>query len=163
MPRSLLPVETVLTILRDTPPRLRAIARGVTADGLRAPPADGGWSANEVLAHLRAGADVWGGCIVAMLDEDRPTLRAVNPRAWIEETDYAEQPFRRSLTAFTAQRAALLTVLDGLDESGWSRSATVTGAGRPLERTVHFYADWLARHERPHLRQIEAVVGELRV
>jgi hypothetical protein len=27
-----------------------------------------------------------------------------------------------------------------------------------LERTVLFYAQWLARHERPHLKQIERIV-----
>jgi hypothetical protein len=38
--------------------------------------------------------------------------------------------------------------------------ATVTGAGRTLERTVLFYAQWLASHERPHVKQIErAVIG----
>ena len=36
----------------------------------------------------------------------------------------------------------------------WSRTATVTGAGAALERTVLFYAQWLARHERGHVKQI---------
>jgi hypothetical protein len=39
----------------------------------------------------------------------------------------------------------------------------VTGAGKPLERTVLFYAQWLARHERPHVKQIERIVNPLRM
>jgi hypothetical protein len=37
----------------------------------------------------------------------------------------------------------------------------VTGAGKILERTVLFYADWLARRERPHVKQIERIVNTM--
>jgi hypothetical protein len=111
-----------------------------------------------VLAHLRACADVWGNCIVTMIAEDRPTLRAINPRTWIKKTDYRELEFRTSLRSFATQRADLMAVLEPLPPEGWSRTATVTGAGKILERTVLFYALWLARHERTHVKQIESIV-----
>lgn len=145
-------------MLAATPPRLAALTADLTPEQLQTPPAPGQWSANEVLAHLRSCADMWGGCIGAIIAHDHPTLRAVNPRTWINSTDYREQAFPRSLDAFTAQRAELLAVLEALAPEGWARSATVTGAGRPLERTVRFYAQWLAEHERPHVRQIERIV-----
>jgi hypothetical protein len=63
------------------------------------------------------------------------------------------------LRAFAAQRAGLLAVLEPLPREGWSRAATVTGAGKALQRTVLFYAQWLARHERPHVKQIERIVN----
>jgi hypothetical protein len=44
----------------------------------------------------------------------------------------------------------------------WSRKATVTGAGKPLERTVRTYAMWLANHERSHFKQIERIASSLR-
>jgi hypothetical protein len=56
------------------------------------------------------------------------------------------------------QRTQLLAILELLPPEDWSRTATVTGAGKPLKRTVLFYAQWLARHERPHLKQIERIV-----
>jgi hypothetical protein len=56
------------------------------------------------------------------------------------------------------QRAGLLTILKPLPPEDWSRVATVTGAGKPLVRTVLSYAQWLARHERPHVKQIERIV-----
>jgi hypothetical protein len=98
-----------------------------------------------------------------MLAEDQPTIRAVNPRTWLKKTDYREQDFRRSLRVFTKQRADLMKVLDPLDADAWSRSATVTGAGAVLERTVLVYAQWMARHEKPHVKQIETIVTTLRV
>jgi hypothetical protein len=158
--RSLTPSQ-VLTRLAETPPRLAALCAGLAPEELQTRPAPDEWSANEVLAHLRACADVWGNCIVAMLEEDTPTLRAVNPRTWIKKTDYLELKFRPSLRAFATQRADLLAVLSPLPHEGWSRAARVSGAGKVLERTVLFYAQWLARHERPHVKQVERIVNTM--
>ena len=112
-------------------------------------------------AHLRACADMWGNCIEVIIAQDMPTIRAVNPTTWINKTDYLEQEFQPSLRSFTAQRANLLAVLKPLPHERWSRTATVTGAGKPLVRTVLYYADRLARHERPHLKQIERIVNTM--
>ena len=163
MPRRLLTIEEILTVLEETPRRIAAVTAGLTPAQLHTSPNEGEWSANEVLAHLRACADVWGNCIAAILAEDRPTLRAVDPRTWIKETDYLELEFGPSLRSFTTQRADLLAVLEPLPPEAWSRAATVTGAGKVLERTVRFYAQWLARHERPHVKQIERTVSTLRM
>ena len=94
-----------------------------------------------------------------IIAHDHPTLRAINPRAWINQTGYREQDFRLSLDAFTVQRANLLSSLEPLAPDGWDRAATVTGAGKALERTVRFYAEWLAVHERSHVKQIERLVN----
>ncbi len=161
MPESPLAPEQILTLLAQTPPRLAASTAGLPPAQLRTRLAPNEWSANEVLAHLRACADVWGGCITAMLTQDTPTLRAVNPRTWIKRTDYLELEFGPSLSAFAAQRAELMAVLEPLPPEGWSRAATVTGAGSVLTRTVLSYAQWLARHERPHVKQIERIARML--
>lgn len=153
--------EQVLTMLAATPPRIAALTAGLPPAQLHTALTPNTWSANEVLAHLRACADMWGGCIVTMLAEDRPTLRAVNPTTWIKQTDYLEQAFHPSLHAFATQRTELLAVLEPLDHDDWSRAATVTGAGRPLLRTVLFYAQWLASHKQPHIKQIERIVNML--
>jgi hypothetical protein len=161
VPSRPLAIEQVLNLLAAAPPRIAALTAGLAPAQLQAAPAPGEWSANEVLAHLRACADMWGDCIAAIIAHDHPTLRAVNPRTWIDKTDYREQAFQSSLDAYTAQRAELLAVLEPLAPEGWSRQATVTGAGKTLERTVQFYAQWLAEHERPHVKQIGRIVSAL--
>jgi hypothetical protein len=158
VPNRSLTIEQILALLAETPPRLEALTAGLAPAQLQTAPSDDEWSANDVLAHLRACADVWGGCIEAIIAEEHPTLRAVNPRTWIKQTDYRELEFRPSLRAFAAQRAELLAVLEPLSPEGWSRAATVTGAGKVLERTVLFYAQWLAEHERPHVKQVARLV-----
>jgi hypothetical protein len=157
-----LPLEQVLTLLAATPTRLTALTADLGPAHLQTAPNPEEWSANEVLAHLRACADMWGNCIVAILAEDRPTLRAVNPRTWIKQTDYLDLDFQPSLRAFASQRADLLALLEPLPREGWSRTAIVTGAGNVLERTLLSYAQWLAGHERPHVNQIERIVSTMR-
>ena len=158
-----LTIEQVLTRLPETPPRLAALTAGLAPAQLQTCPGPAEWSLNDILAHLRSCSDVWGGTIARLLAQDKPTFRAVNPTTWIKQTNYPELEFRPSLRAFTRQRAELLAVLQPLPPKAWSRSATVTGAGKPLQRTVFTYAQWLVNHERSHFKQIERLTDTLRL
>jgi hypothetical protein len=157
-----LTIDKILTLLAETPQRIAAFTKGLTAVQLRTKPNPEEWSANEVLAHLRSCADVWGNCIEVILTQDEPTIRAINPRTWIERTDYLEQDFPSALRAFTKQRKKLLAILEPLRPEDWLRKATVTGAGKPLVRTVRAYAEWMATHERPHVKQIGRIASTVR-
>lgn len=85
--RRSLTIEQILTILAETPPPVATLTADLASAQLHTVPNDDEWSANAVLAHLRAYGDVWGNNIMAMLAEDTPTLRGVNPRVWIKKTD----------------------------------------------------------------------------
>jgi uncharacterized damage-inducible protein DinB len=66
VPDRSLTIEQILTMLAATPLRIVALTAGLAPAQLHTPPAHGQWSANDVLAHLRACADMWGGCEVCM-------------------------------------------------------------------------------------------------
>jgi hypothetical protein len=157
-----LTAEEIRSMLQVGPHRIAAATAGLTEAELQASPGPDQWSLNEILAHLRSCGDMWGQAIEAILASDRPTIRAVNPWTWLKRTNYLELDFRPSFEAFAAQRAQLLAVLEPLTPGQWQRSAMVTGAGKPLERTAHFYAQWLATHERSHLKHIERLTKSLR-
>jgi hypothetical protein len=159
MPEKQLPTDELLELLRTHPRRVADATHGIPASDLEAAP-DGEWSAVEILAHMRACGDMWGGAIESMLAADHPTIKAINPRRWIESTNYRNQSFPRSFHAFEAQRKRLLTALEPLSPKDWKRGAKVTGAGKPLELTVHSYAQRLAIHERAHVKQIERLVRD---
>lgn len=161
MSPTFLPIEQILAMLASGPAHITEFTRGLTETQLHAAPAPGEWSANEVLAHLRSCADVWGNCIVTILNQDKPTIRAINPRTWIKSTNYPEQKFQPSLQAFTVQCGELLAVLEPLKPNSWSRSATVTGAGKPLELSVLSYTQRMVEHERPHLKQIKRIANTI--
>jgi hypothetical protein len=154
-----LTIDQVLAQLKEQPEAIAALTAGLARDRLHHPPSRGEWSVNDVLAHLRSCADMWGKYIAMIIQEDRPTFRAMNPTSWIKSTDYPELEFAPSFHAFTKQRAELLALLQPLPKAAWSRSAMVTGAGRPRERTVMEYARWLANHERSHVKHITRIVG----
>lgn len=158
MPPQALTIEQVLSVLEETPQRLGVLADGMSEARLRRSPAPGEWSASEILAHLRACADVWSGAIETIVLTDHPTVRAVNPRTWIERTDYRRLPFEASMRSFAEQRVNLLAVLRPLPADEWSRSALVLGGGAPREISVHRYGSRMARHERAHWRQLERTV-----
>jgi DinB superfamily len=159
----MLPAEQILSLLVEAPRQIKVVTAGLDPARLQIAPSEGEWSANEILAHLRACADVWGGSIVTIVRKDHPTIRAIDPRTWIRDTDYLDRAFRPSLWAYTQQRTELLALLESLSPQDWSRGGTFTGAGKPLERTVLSEADAIARHERLHVKQIARVVGTMRI
>jgi uncharacterized damage-inducible protein DinB len=155
-------IQTVLRALSETPKQIARLARGCRHQQLHRKPAADAWSAREIVAHLRACAEVWGGSIDRMLAEDHPTIRYVSPRGWIRKTDYLQQDFRDSLRAFSQRRAALMATLERLDATGWARGATFTGTRLGREGTVLSYAMRIAEHEVRHLGQLHRTIGASR-
>jgi hypothetical protein len=154
-----LTIALVLTQLAEQPKTIATLTADLARARLHDAPQRGEWSINDVLAHLRSCSDMWGRYMRTIVVEDRPTIRAMNPRTWMKQTDYPELEFCTSFRAFTRQRAELLAFLRPLPRAAWSRSATITGAGKPLQKTVLDYARWLADHERSHVKHIARMVG----
>jgi uncharacterized damage-inducible protein DinB len=147
-------IRAVLTLLSETPKRIARIAQGLDDRQLHRRPEVDAWSAQEIVAHLRACAEVWGRSIDRMVTEDHPTIRYVSPRGWIRKTDYLQQDFRETLRKFSEQRAGLVTRLRKLPAGGWTRSATFTGTTSGRDGTVLSYANRIAAHEVRHLDQL---------
>jgi hypothetical protein len=164
VPKEPLPIEQIVAMLSEAPGRIAAAAQGLSSQQLRAPESEGEWSVCEVLAHLRACGDMWGGNALTILREDHQTIRGLNPRAWLRRTNYLDLEFEPLFRAYAAQRAALLATLQPLSPAEWQRKATLIDmVGKRLERSVHNYGDSLARHERVHLAQIERIAASLQV
>jgi hypothetical protein len=121
------------------------------------------WSVNEILAHLRCCADVWGESIMKILKQDNPTFRYVSPRGWIRKTNYLELEFNASFLAFRTQREDLIKTLRALPREDWSRRANVKAASKLREETVLSYAQRLADHEYGHCEQIDGVLHTRRL
>jgi DinB superfamily len=146
-------IEEVLQTLAETPRRIAVATETTAAEQLMYRPDAKSWSANDILAHLRACADVWGETIEAMLQEDEPTLKHISPRTYIRKTCYPELPFQDSFQAFVGQRDDLLQTLGGLEFAGWSRGALI----KDRRHTVFTQARRLALHEATHIEQLEAL------
>jgi DinB family protein len=152
-------IRAVLMLLSETPKQIARIIRGCSDPQLHRKPAADAWSAQEVVAHLRACADVWGRSINRMLAEDHPTIRYVSPRGWIKKTDYLQVSFRDTLRAFSDERMVLVKTLTKLTASDWARGATFTATTLGRRATVLSYATRIADHEVRHLDQLRRTVG----
>ncbi len=152
-------IERYLGLLAQTLVWISAASRECDASQLLFKPDAEAWCANDILAHLRACADVWGGSILKMLAQDHPTLRYVSPRTYIRKKDYPRQEFHASLAAFSKQRNELIRVLNALPIESWSRGATFNGTVSGREATVFSYARRMAEHEIVHCEQIESLLS----
>ena len=148
----------VIELLKTTPRRIASASRGLSDKELNWKPAADSWSVNEVLAHLRACADVWGESIKKILKQDDPTFRYVSPRTWIRKTNYVQLDFKASFLAFRKQREDLLKILQSLPRKDWLRRANVKAATKLRDETVLSYAQRLAGHEAGHCEQIDRVL-----
>lgn len=151
-------IEETLHLLAETPHRIAALSHGLADGCLQNKSGEESWSVNDILAHLRACADIWGKSIITMMQQDHPTLRYVSPRTWMKKTNYSERAFHESFAAFVKQREELLQVLQSLPGEAWARGATFTGTTRGREPTILSYAQRLARHESEHCEQIETLL-----
>lgn len=87
---------------------------------------DRGRTPIEILAHIRACADLWSYSIYAILStKDEPVLAQINAHKWAAILDYAKCPFDQSFTSFKATRADLLHVLRNLPAESWAQTARI--------------------------------------
>lgn len=162
-PATRLRLDEALEILEATPARLAAASTGVSPATLHEPLEPGGWSARDILGHLRACHQTWSAYVMRILDEDRPALRAENPRTTIHRTDFLTVPFEPSLRAFTAERASLVARLRVSTADDLARTADVRLPGLGVQRRSAFhYVHRMAEHERSHVRHIERALSASR-
>ncbi len=147
-------IEKYLKLLEQTPRRIASASKGVENVWLQSKTAKEPWSVNDILAHLRSCADVWGKTIHEMLIKDSPTLPYVHPRQWIKKTDYPTLDFHISLQAFNTQRKELLKLLKNLDFEDWSRACMIKGR----EHTIFSQTRQMATHEDVHCEKIKVIL-----
>lgn len=159
-PATRLTLEQVREILESSPARLAQATAGSGPAALLQPLEAGGWSARDILGHIRSCNRTWGGYIVRILDEDNPSFPAENPRTTIRGTDFLDIPFADSLAGFTAERDALLGRLRAAASDDLARAARVRLPGMGVQdRSAFHYAHRMAEHERQHVRHIERAMA----
>ena len=144
-------IQEVLSLLTQTPRQLNFLIAEFDESHLYSPSGKKTWSVSEILANLRACADIWTFSIYTMLTEEKPILPEINERKWAKLTSYARVPIALSLQAFTFQREELMRVLGALPLEGWERVAL----SPEQEYTVFGQAQRMAFHEQSHIEQMK--------
>ena len=148
-------IDRYLALLEETIGWIQTAVEGMETAELYAKPDRNSWSINEILAHLRSCADVWGETIDRMLVEDEPTLAYVHPRERMKQMDYSELSFEVSFSAFEVQRRSLLARLGSLEYEAWPRGAEIKGR----RHTVFSQVRRMALHEMGHWEQVSKLAN----
>jgi hypothetical protein len=147
-------IETYLPQLEINPQRIWDATAGCDEAALRRSANGSGWSAVEILTHVRSCADIWTFSIYAMLAEKEPTLALIDPRHWAKAAAYSRTAFVDSLQSYSLQRFELVRLLRTLSFDAWSRSAEIGGR----THTIFTQVRRIAKHEDEHCLQIEEIL-----
>ncbi|MEA3076549.1 MAG: hypothetical protein QOF60_1457 [Actinomycetota bacterium] len=128
-----------------------AALEGVTDDRLDRRPADGGWSARQVVHHLADSEMTSAIRLRRLLTEDDPVIAGYDENEYARRLHYDRRPIEPSLAAMRAARDTSADLLDHLAEDDWDRAGTHTESGAySVGRWLEIYAD----HAHDHAEQI---------
>src|SRR4051794_3320625 len=81
-----------------------------------------GWSAHDVLVHMRASSEILSPRITQMLVRDVPPLIAFDERAWGEVNRYADMSADELFARIAVPRYELIQLLRRIPDEAWQRS-----------------------------------------
>lgn len=141
--------------LAATPIILRRLLAG---DPPSQPSGDEGWTAREIVAHLRDCEKVFIQRCSKMAHEQEPRIEAFDQDAFARDRDYAATDLTAALNKFAQFRGQSLQLLTSLTDADWQRSGTHEDSGRI---TIESFARHSMSHDLAHLRQIaESLRGQ---
>jgi FMN phosphatase YigB (HAD superfamily) len=141
-----------MATLRSTPAVLHGYALDLREQLWTQNPTPGEWNLTEILCHLRdVDQEVNLPRLQKVVQSDNPFIPGQDTDPWAKTRQYSRQDGRQALRQYIAARQQIVTLLEGLDASGWERPArhAIFGPTR-LQELV----DIIASHDRLHLKQI---------
>jgi hypothetical protein len=128
---------------------------GITEAELDARPADGGWTAREVVHHLADSEMTSAIRLRRLLAEDSPQIVAYDEAEFARRLHY-DRPIAASLEALAAARRTSAELLECLSEAEWARAGTHSESGR---YSVEGWLEIYAAHAHDHAAQIRRARG----
>lgn len=149
-------VAALLNELRAAPEAYAMLFAPESEETLHHQPAEGEWSAVQVVAHL-ADLDAFNRTqrFNAILIEENPALPAYEPDARMAEGDYQMLSATDALDLFKRERDLITALLEGLRSHELARTGIHPRDG---QRTLLQMAD-LRNHDRMHLDQASASIA----
>lgn len=142
---------------REGPAKLRAALAKVPPEALKWRPAEGKWSAHEVVCHCADSETNAYARIRYLVAEAEPKVLGYDEAHWARTFDYHAAPLEPALATVDAVRANTAFLLERLPESAWAAAGTHSHSGPySAEDWLDSYAEHLEKHSRQIERNIEA-------
>jgi DinB superfamily len=129
---------------------VEAALANITEAELDRRPADGTWTAREVVHHLADSESMAYIRLRRLIAEDNPVIQGYDEPVWAQRLHYG-RPIATSLAVLAAVRAASLELLEALSEAEWARAGTHSESG---QYTVEGWLRVYTRHAADHADQI---------
>ncbi len=143
--------EAFLARYEAGPALLRRAWSEVPVEARHWRPAEGKWSAHEVVVHC-ADSETYGATRIRLvLAEPEPLIVGYDENVWARTFDYHAQDVELAFRAIEAVRAHTLATLRRLPDSAWGK------VGRHTQSGPYTDGDWLriyAEHLEVHAAQI---------
>jgi hypothetical protein len=159
MPLTVAQREDLIRRYEQGPARLKTALAKVPPEAMKWRPAEGKWSAHEVVCHLADSESNAALRIRYLAAEEDPLIVGYDQARWARVFDYHSAPLEPALAVVDAVRANTAALLKRLPEKAWSASGRHTESGR------YTAEDWLAiyaEHMEKHSGQIERNVAAWR-
>lgn len=132
--------------------RLSIGVEKIKPESMHIPLEDGGWSAHQVLVHMRdVEQHAFGPRVENMLTHDQPDLQYFDEGAWMQEHYDEQEPVENILAGFLEARMKMLEAVEEADPQGWSRAGRHPTQGL---RTVQWWFEYALSHTEEHLAQL---------
>lgn len=138
----------LLDLLVRTPTQLRDAS---TAAG---EPAEGEWSAAQVLAHMAASEKLWLARVNLLISQTDPLLKSPGAELAAYQESLMAGSVDDNLAAFNAQRGETVSLLMGLSLRDWDRSGTHETQGA---MSIADVVESMVDHDAEHLSQLEGL------
>jgi len=144
--------------MRQTPAGIATLIGTQPDDVLGRRPAEGAWSATEIVCHLRDVEEFYLDRVRLILINDEPGLIVLDPDRWADERQYRRHDLALAHAAFTTRRRETLAILDSLGAKQWERAGLHRLRGPLTVR--HIVHSW-AKHDGVHLDQLGRALAGL--
>jgi len=151
--------QDALKVQRQTAPKLKKLTRGLSPKQLKWKPEQGTWSIAEVLAHLADAEIVGSWRMRSVIGANGSTIQPFDQNVWASMFQYNAREAGQSLEVFRVLRENNLAMLKALPPQAWDNY------GMHLERgkeTIAHLTRMFAGHDTNHLKQIEAIVVQVK-
>ena len=145
--------------IEQTPARLQAAVKGLSAQQLDTPYRDGGWTVRQVVHHV---PDSHLNSYIRFklaLTEEEPTIRPYMEDRWAELPEAKTAPIELSLSLLEDLHKRWILMLRAIQPAEWKRTFRHPEIGpMTLEKNLALYA-WHGRHHVAHVTALRERMG----
>jgi hypothetical protein len=144
--------QNPMQVLPSTAQRMRELTSEVGPEEANLAPAQGKWSAREIVCHLADCELAFAFRLRQALADDRHVIQPFDQERWA--ANYAAYSLERALSTFESVRGWNLALLRSLSPEVHAKPVT-----HPERGAMTFYTlvETMAGHDLNHLRQLEAL------